>query len=67
MVEKFLTNVVVKEEWRENFRMTKKTFMELCDELRPFFQRTGTTTIDIISFDLVAPFVQVTALDFGAK
>ena len=36
-------NDVVKEEWRENFRMTKKTFMEPCDKLRPFLQRTDTT------------------------
>ena len=43
MVEKFFHDVVVKEEWRENFRMTKKTFMDLCDELRPFLQRTDTT------------------------
>ena len=31
----FLYDVVVDEEWKENFRMTKRTFMELCDELGP--------------------------------
>ena len=41
--KKFLNDVVVTEEWRENFRMTKRTFMGLCDELRPFPQRTDTT------------------------
>ena len=32
----------VEEEWKEHFRMTRKSFQVLCDELRPFIQRQRT-------------------------
>ncbi|XP_065061675.1 uncharacterized protein LOC135688686 [Rhopilema esculentum] len=38
----FKENVMVKEEWRENFRMSRETFTELCDELRPYIQKQRT-------------------------
>ena len=34
----FVNNSVV-EEWKENFRMTKKTFTQLCNELRQYIQQ----------------------------
>ena len=30
------------EEWKENFRMSKPSFVKLCDELRPFIERQTT-------------------------
>ena len=38
----FLNNVVVDEEWKENLRMTKRTFMELCEELSPYIRKRET-------------------------
>ena len=35
--QNFLDNVVILEEWIENFRLSKETFIELCDELRICF------------------------------
>ena len=35
----FLNYVVVDEEWKENFRMTKRTFMKLCEELSPYIRK----------------------------
>lgn len=32
--DNFVKNIVVEEEWREHFRMSKGTFGKLCDELR---------------------------------
>ena len=40
--QNFLNNIVVDEEWKENFRMTKNTFMELCEELRGHLQKNDT-------------------------
>lgn len=47
-----MNDVVVKEEWRKNFRMPKKTFVELCDELTPFLQRTDTTMRTAIDVEI---------------
>ena len=33
--DNFIKDVVVPEEWKENFRMTKTSFMNLCQQLRP--------------------------------
>ena len=33
---------VTPEEWRENFRMSRNTFLILCEELRPFIQKKAT-------------------------
>ena len=40
--QNFLNNIVVNEEWKENFRMTKNTFMALCEELRGHLQKNDT-------------------------
>ena len=37
--ENFVNNIVVAEEWRENFRMSKENFMKLCDKVRPFLRK----------------------------
>ena len=34
-----LLGIVVPEEWRENFRMSKESFMKLCDFVRPFLEK----------------------------
>ena len=38
----FVNDIVVEEEWKENLRMTKKTFMELCQELSPYITKQQT-------------------------
>ena len=38
----FLSDAVLPEEWKENFRMTKTSFYTVFDELRPFIQRQTT-------------------------
>jgi len=40
--DNFLKGVVFPEEWRENFRMSKATFLKLCEELQPFIQKETT-------------------------
>ena len=37
--DNFVDEVVVAEEWKENFRMCKENFLKLCDELRPHIQK----------------------------
>ena len=37
-----MNNIVVADEWRENFRMSKENFMKLCDKVRPFLQKQST-------------------------
>ena len=37
--DNFLHGLVVPEEWRENFRMSKESFMKLCDFVRPFVEK----------------------------
>ena len=34
--DNFVSSMTVAEEWRENFRMSRESFMNLCDPLRPF-------------------------------
>ena len=41
--QSFRNNLVVEEEWRENFRLSKTTFNKLCNELRPFLQKKRTS------------------------
>ena len=38
----FVRQVVIPEEWRENFRMSRENFLNLCDQLRPFLLRQRT-------------------------
>lgn len=37
-----MQDIVVPEEWKENFRMCKENFFKLCAELRPYVERTTT-------------------------
>ena len=40
--DNFSNNVVVDEEWHENFRMSKENFKHLCQQLAPFLQKQVT-------------------------
>ena len=40
--DNFVSDVVVAEEWKENFRMSQQNFYKLCDELRPHIQKQVT-------------------------
>ena len=40
--DNFVAEDVTPEEWRENFRMSRNTFLILCEELRPFIQKKAT-------------------------
>ena len=33
---------MLEEEWKENFRMSKSTFLKLCDAVRPFLVKQCT-------------------------
>ena len=41
--QSFKNYLVVEEEWRENFRLSKTTVNKLCNELRPFLQKKRTS------------------------
>ena len=41
--DNFVDEVVVAEEWKENFRMCKENFLKLCDELHPHIQKQTTS------------------------
>ena len=43
--QNFLDNVVILKECIENFRLSKETFTELCDDLRPFLTKSDTTCV----------------------
>ena len=49
--ENFLNNIVVAEEWRENFRLSKENFMKLCDKVRPFLLKQSTNMRSPISVE----------------
>ena len=49
--QNFQDNVVILEEWIENFRLSKETFNELCDDLRPFLTKSDTTMRKAISIE----------------
>ena len=40
--DNFVADIVVAEEWKENFRMSKQNFYKLCDELRPYIEKQVT-------------------------
>ena len=40
--DNFVADIVVPEEWRENFRMSKTSFSKICEELRPYIERQST-------------------------
>lgn len=37
-----LNGISAPEEWKENFRLTKDSFFDLCEELRPFLTKIST-------------------------
>ncbi len=41
--DNFVINVVGPEEWVENFRMSKNSFMSLCNKLKPYKEKDMTT------------------------
>ena len=47
----FLNATVVTNEWRENFRMTRNTFMTLTEQLRPFLEKRTTAMREPISVE----------------
>ena len=49
--DNFLNNAVLLEEWRENFRMSKESFLILCDELRPYIEKKCTKMREPISVE----------------
>ena len=49
--QNFVDNVVVPEEWRENFRMSKNSFLLLCNKLRPFLEKQTTNMRQSISVE----------------
>ena len=49
--ENFVNNIVVAEEWRESFRMSKENFMKLCDKVRPFLLKQSTNMRSPISVE----------------
>ena len=49
--DNFVSNVVLPEEWRENFRMSKGSFYILCDELEVYIARQSTRMQDPIEVD----------------
>ena len=40
--DNFVADVVVHEEWKENFRMSKQSFDKLCNELHPYIEKQQT-------------------------
>eukprot|EP00794_Sanderia_malayensis_P015583 gene15583-17157_t len=50
--ENFVKDVVVPEEWREHFRISKKSFMELSNQLRPFLLKQVTNMRRPISLEM---------------
>ena len=47
----FERDVVLPEEWRENFRMSKDSFMMLCNQLRPLLEKQTTSMRSPISVE----------------
>ena len=51
----FVNNIVLPEEWYENFRMTKKSFTKPCELLRPFLQRQDTNMRKALNVEKQVP------------
>ena len=49
--DNFVGEIVIQEEWRENFRMSRSSLYELADQLRPYIE--GRTTIMRAPVDVV--------------
>ena len=46
-----MSDVVLPEEWRENFRMSRGSFYTLCNELEVYIARKSTRMRDAIEVD----------------
>ena len=40
--DNFVSGLMLEEEWKENFRISKSTFLKLCDAVRPFLVKQCT-------------------------
>ena len=49
--ENFMNDTVVANEWRENFRMSKFSFLILCNEVRPFLEKESTVMREPLSVE----------------
>lgn len=49
--DNIFSGFVVREEWRENFRMSKESFFNLCNQLRPFLEKKHTNMRGPISVE----------------
>ena len=49
--ENFVNNIVVAEEWCENFRMSRENFMKLYDKVRPFLPKQSTNMRSPVSVE----------------
>ena len=47
----FVNDVVVSQEWKENFQMDKENFLKLCNELRSYIQKKSTNMRSSISVE----------------
>ena len=59
--DNFVGEIVIQEEWRENFRMSRSSLCELADQLRPYIE--GRTTIMRAPVDVVKQVVVAIALE----
>ena len=49
--DNFCLGLKVNEEWKENFRMSQKSFHKLCTELRPYLEKQSTRFRDPVSVE----------------
>ena len=49
--DNFLSDAVVDEEWKENFRMCKANFYKLCGELRPYIEKQTTVMLSPVEVE----------------
>ena len=49
--DNFVSNVVPSEEWKENFRMSRRTFYALCEQLGPYIERQAARMREPVEVD----------------
>jgi hypothetical protein len=49
--DNLIDNVMIDEEWRENFRLSKVNFFKLCNELEPYLHKKSTNMRKTISVE----------------
>jgi hypothetical protein len=49
--DNFIDSVMIEEEWRENFRLSKVNFFKLCNELEPYLRKKSTNMRKTISVE----------------